>query len=184
MRSERTARERFDAALAEFSHFYRYLVVGCGVILAVAIVGAVYASVWVGVLVALVVAAIYRWFLSDELKKKLGLSERRAVDGLSLSLLPSVIPDVEERFLPEKLLWLEVTELSASAPDKEDNTTVRAIYLPRTLRRLKNGAFDGFSALEVICFEGDAEEWSRVEKELDLSGYRVELRSGEELSAE
>ena len=176
-----TERERFYAALTEFSRFYLYLVLGCGAILAVSVVGAVYASIWAGVLVAALVAGIYRWFLADELKKKLGFSEERVSDGLSLSLLPR---DGEERFIPEKLLWLEVTELSASACVSEENATVRAIYLPKTLRRIKMGAFDGLSALEVICFEGDIEAWAKVEKEIDLRSYRVILRSGEEIISE
>lgn len=184
MQTSVTERERFYAALAEFSRFYLYLVVGCGAILAVSVVGAVYASIWAGVLVTLLVAVIYRWFLADELKKKLGLSEERVADGLSISLLPSSVHDAEERFIPEKLLWLEVTELSASESCGKENATVRAIYLPKTLRRIKAGAFDGFSALEVICFEGDAEAWAKVEKETDLSGYRVMLRSGEEIILE
>ncbi len=55
-----------------------------------------------------------------------------------------------------------VSSIGVSAFGK--NVSLTHIYIPKTLKRIDNGAFLDLIALENIAFEGTIEEWNEIEK--------------------
>ncbi|MBQ9085999.1 MAG: hypothetical protein IJY47_02300 [Clostridia bacterium] len=155
-----TPKERAYAAIRKFEVFYFQLVIGCGCVLIMGIVVAVLVSVLVGILIFLAGCGIYLYFLRDELKKRLGLKYRRGEDGWAVT--PVARGEDEELWIPERLMWLEVTELfRGEEPPCEG---IRALHLSAGIKLLEEGLFDRLPNLETICFLGTEEQWQAVIK--------------------
>ena len=157
------------ARLRGFENFYLFLVIGCGFLFAASIAVAVYAKVSYGVLAAVLTALIYRYCLGDELKKQLGLSQRRVADGLAITVVTRV-NDETVISLPERLLWLDVVEF-CGALDGAGKGIVE-LELPATLQRIASDALLQIPDLQTIRFDGTAEQWESVQKP-DLSKYQI-----------
>lgn len=164
-----SAQDAYAARLRGFENFYLFLVVGCGVLCAAAILIAVYYKVSVGVLAAVLTALIYRYFLGDELKKQLGLTACRVSDGLAVRVVRRNA-DTEELRLPARLLWLDVTELTGIEDGQGEGVT--ALYLPATLKRIAEDALANCPSLQTLYFDGTPEEWDAVQKP-ELSGIEM-----------
>lgn len=166
--AEPSAAERFAATLASFERFYLWLVVAGGALCATAVVLAVLVRVSIGLALAIATALAYRYLLAWSLAKGLGLHAKNRRGRCTVSL----IRGEEEAFLPERLLWLDVTCLSA-AEKVSDGEKVRVLTLPRTLRRIETGAMDTLVALERIEFCGTEEEWQAMEKPESLPACEI-----------
>lgn len=156
--SEQAARqwaERYE----ELAWFYRVLVIGCGVLCAVAILLAMLVRVLAGLAVAIFVAVAYRVLTAELVKRQTGLRTENRRGCCAVSLLRGE----EEIHLPRRLLWLDVTCLSA-AGTVTDGERVRVLRLPRSLKQIEEGALDALVALERIEFAGTEEEWQAIGK--------------------
>ena len=157
------------ARLHSFENFYLFLVVGCGVLCAASVAVAVFSKVVFGIFAAIMTAVIYRYCLTDELKKQLGLSQHRVSDGVALTVVKRIDSD-PVLSLPRRLLWLDVTELCGAQNGAGEGVT--ELVLPDTVKRIAADVLAQFPHLQTIRFDGPAEQWSTVSKP-DVSAYEI-----------
>jgi hypothetical protein len=79
----------------------------------------------------------------------------------------------EEVFVPERLLWLDVTSIGKEACDHKSSAEIKVLHLPRTLKTIEIDAFKGVRGLERICYGGSEEEWSEVEILCELENIEI-----------
>ena len=151
--------EAITGGWREFEKFYKQLLVGCALVLILGIVVAVLVSVSVGMVIFLGGCAIYLYFTRDELKRRLGLGYKRVLDGWAV--IPRTEKTTEVLWIPEKLMGLPVTELSAD--EAAERSHLREIYLPESIRRLDEKIFEKLPNLEKVYYLGSEEQWNRVE---------------------
>ncbi len=163
--------ERYVQNLDRFQRFYLQLLIFAVAIAAAILAVALIRSVWIGLLFSLLLVFLYQYFLSTELKSKLGLSVKSIPGGLSASLISSAHD--EEMWIPGSLLYTDVTELSDSQNKKEENQTLHILHLPASVSHICRGAFEGFSALNTIAFEGNRETWEGIVTDADISGMTI-----------
>ena len=168
----------YASRLAKFEKFYLQLVIMCGAFFAVSVTVAVLWRVSVGILLAIIAALTYKLFLTDELKKSLGYFSRRVHDGLALRAARKCTDAVI--YVPEKLLWLDVTQIDARAFGEYMGGVAEEIVLPATVVRIGEDAFVGCKALKTVRYLGSREQWEAVECSSDMSPYTVVFDNGEE----
>ena len=171
VRDERSAEERYLFHLKQFQLFYLELVIGGALVLAIAVVLAIYKSVLAGILTALAVGAVYVYFTTDELRKSLGVSCKNEEGAMIVTGFDA--KGEEELYLPARLLWVAVETVADGAGEKEGNASLISIHLPKSLCRIEADAFSGCEALTTVLFEGSEEEWSKVVCEADLSALTL-----------
>ena len=170
---EPSAAEHFAARLVSFHQFYRFLVIGCAAFCVGAVFIAVYVRVWIGLLVAIAVAGIYRYLLGDELRRQLGLRACRNDDGLTVGIRSAAVAEDGEFCVPGRLLWLDVTEWIGAEAEVESLEQIRVLRFCVGLCRIDAKGFDGMSALENVCFAGSEAEWNKIEKPDLPEGVKV-----------
>lgn len=168
----------FEQRMTKFASFYLYLIIMCGAFCAIAITVAVIWRVSVGILLAIIASLTYKLFLTDEMKKRLGYFSRRVSDGLALRAARKCTDEVI--YVPEKLLWLDVTQIDERAFGDHMGGDAEEIVLPATLKRIGADAFVGCKALKTVRFRGDREQWNAIECLSDMSPYTVVFDNGEE----
>ena len=158
----------FEKKLEHFNSFYLWLVIGVGTMMIAAIVSAIYISVLLGVFICICACLAYLFFLSDELKRRLGLKHKRVDGGLSLSVVSGkethgdAIPEIH---IPARLMWLDVVRLSSNAGQRGTAPDVQVVYLPRSVRKIEKDALSALPMLYRVVYEGTAEEWEKICKE-------------------
>lgn len=168
---EETAEQRYLRKKARFDSFYLQLVICCAVVAAAAIAVAVLARVSIGIAVAAVLVIIYVYFRNDELSRDLGLSCSAIEGGLRVSRLNA--RDADTAYIPQRLMWQDVTVLGKDMLASGQNEQLIRLYLPATLKQLEGGAFDGAPALSEIYFEGTAEQLDALNASGELSSFSV-----------
>lgn len=158
---ETTPCDEYVKRQTEFNSFYLYLVIASFIIILCAIIVAIFVSVIIGVIMAIASVIIYNRFASDELWRKLGIRYRTQNSELSLVKCRAAYGSVY--YLPRSLIWYEVNEICEKAFDSPENSDLREIYLPKTIKRIGADAFCECQMLEKICFEGDASLWEKIE---------------------
>ena len=163
-----------DAKVKQFNKFYLWLVIAVGALCAAAVLCAVYVRVFVGIIIGICSALAYVFILSDELHRAFGVRYKRVDGGISLSVTAHKQPvDTEERYLPSRLMWLDVVSLSAPegkyVPDKVTDT----LFIPATVKVIEKGALSGMTALCRVVYMGSAEEWQSVETGDELEGLQI-----------
>lgn len=147
--------EQYEFRLQKVRRSYLYLVIGCGTACASAIAVAVLASVMAGIFIAAATGIFYRAFLSDLLKKQLGIVCIRNADGLTVSMLRTT--DFGNEFwVPDRLLWLDITEVG-------DMRGIQILHLPHTVLRVHTlvPAEEGGE----LRFAGNEQTWAAVQKD-------------------
>ena len=169
--STMTAQERYADGLKQFGLFYWELVIGAVIVLVIAVLLALYSSILIGLAVSAAVGCIYTYFTADELKKRLGLSYRSEEGSLIVTGLDA--KGAEELYLPSRLMWWDVEILADHAMEKEGNTSLSALHLPRSLRRIEAEAFCGCENLTRLLYEGTEVEWAKVACEAELASVTL-----------
>ena len=126
-------------------------------------------------IICVIAAVYYTLSTSITLKKELGISYRSVAGALTVTKYDA--KGRESAWIPQKLLWLDVTEIDAGAFGTKSSENLCEIHLPRTLTRIGADAFVDCPKLSRICFEGNAEQWARIESQSDLSSFCVELET-------
>ena len=132
---------------------------------------AMLASVLIGILVAIALALIYEFFSYDELRRTLGI--RVKLCGVDLRLVSFRSRTDNEAFVPARLMWRDLTEISCGAFDNAEGAKIELLHIPSTVKRIEKGALTGCTALKEILFECD--DISTIEIDEDLSAYGVKL---------
>ena len=166
----------FEEKIKKFNKFYFWLVIAVFALFGAAIATALYLNVLAGVTIAICAAAAYILLVADEVKRTFGLAYNRVDGGLSVCVaLPRGKNDLaeEERRIPERLLWLDVVELSVVDEKKSSDSKVRTLYVPRSVKRIKASFFATTPSLTTIRYLGCEEEWAAVVCEAELNGIEI-----------
>ncbi len=164
--------EEYIKRIIAFRAYYAQLLCIAGAIEALAIALAVLYNVLVGLSLAILGAAIYFAFTSDEMYKKLGVGYRSIEGGIALTKCRARYGGT--LFVPSKLIGLDVTEIEDRAFGvSEKDIELERIFLPATIKKIGENIFDGCDTLKELCFEGTKEEWERIESRTDTSVYTV-----------
>ena len=163
----------FPIRLSKFNSFYLLVVLAAAVSLAVGIFVAVTSDLFWGIAIFFAGIFIYVYFTSSELHEKLGLWYKTDAGTLYITKCRARYGDVF--YVPSRLLWYDVEELCDEAflSPANKNKELRAIYLPKTLKRIGKDVFASCEALTEIYFEGTEEEFQKIEKETSLEGLKV-----------
>ena len=163
----------FKCRMKKFNEFYLHLVVGVGVLLAAAIWVGMKAHVIAGLAVAAVAVCAYALSLAEYMKKKLGLAYTRVQGGVSLTVVDTGSEnnkwDVTERYIPSRIMWLDVVEIGGRNKKQKADTGVTAIHIPLSVKKIEKDAFESMTALDTIAYEGTEEEWKEIDILTDLS---------------
>lgn len=181
--TEETAKEikeyteqEFLSDLKRMNEQYRTTVILVGAFILCATVTAVAWKVSYGLMIALIGVIMYIAAVGQLLYRRLGLSYVSLAGSLRISEIYG--KDRDSIYIPKRLLWLEVSELGERASVHASSAGVRTLYLPATLRSIREGALDGFSSLSLICFEGSEEEWSAIEGAYVPEGVEIVFGKG------
>ena len=154
--------ERYLSRLAEFSDFYLYLVIFSGAAAVAAIVIAVLYNVLLGIALAIVTASVYSYFSDTELKKQLGFSYKSKRGRIAIT--KAVAKYGNTLYIPSRLMWSDVAEISDGAMKSEKNAKMVGLYIPRSIERIGKDIFGDNPPDTVIYYEGSREEWESIEK--------------------
>ena len=158
----------YAESLVRFETFYHQLF-ACSLILAAAILAIAFLrSIPVALIATACLCLFYQYFLSRELREKLGLSCRSVPGGLSVSL--TAAPTGEEAWIPGRLLWTDVTTLRAGSARE---LPIRILHLPATLACIEANALDACPDLETLAFAGSREEFDAISSGCELSRYTL-----------
>lgn len=169
-----TPEEKFVKKAEKFDGFYLQLVSLCAIVAAATIAVTVIADIIVGVAVAITLAVIYVYFSRDELRRSLGIvccvsnaslkvTSVRAVRSISLS----------KAFVPERLMWYDVTQIASNALANEKNAELEILHLPKTISLIEEGAFDGCDTLNTIIFACEENDFEKITVKEDLSRFTL-----------
>jgi len=180
--------EDIDGRIKKFNKNYLCLVICVGAVCAAAIVLAVYLHVMAGLAAAFAGVVGYTLILRDELKKRLGIAYRRVEGGIACALLKPCgknkgeQTDSEERYLPSRLMWLDVTELCGREKKQIADSTVKVLHIPASVKKIEADAFVGMISLERIVYGGTEEEWAEAEVLADISELMIECKAKGEIN--
>lgn len=177
----------FSEKFKKFGKFYISLVIICIAICAIAVIVAVYLTVLGGLLLAMAAAVLYRWLLVEAMRTQLGVGYRRVSGGVACSLIKIATPLYrkdpwelcEERYLPSRLIFLDVVEICESEIGGIADDFVSEIHIPSSVKRIDGRAFSGMHSIKKIYYAGTLEQWSDVECLADLSGIELVCADGE-----
>ncbi|MBQ8345141.1 MAG: hypothetical protein IJY42_02625 [Clostridia bacterium] len=193
------AEERYIRGMTQMNLLYWELIIGAAVLLVLSLVLAMVTNAALGVIVALLTAAVYTYFTADTAKKKTGVTYEIREGSLLLTGFDA--KGETELYLPNRLFWRNAEVLCApqAKPEKKTNpmtadettdevaektaeppmdravgnSVLTRLHLPKTLLTIEEGAFSGCTALTELIYEGSREEWERVDCRADLTGLTL-----------
>ncbi len=167
----------FPQRYAKYNSFYLLVVLSSIIALGVGIFVAVSDDLLWGVLIFFAAIFIYVYFTSSELHEKLGIWYRTDAGSLAVTKCRARYGDVF--YIPSRLLWYDVEELCDKAflSPANKNRDLRAVFLPKTLKRIGKDVFATCESLCVIFFEGGEEEWTKIESKTSFEGMEVIFNS-------
>ena len=165
-KDEKSGESCFKCRLKSFGNLYLETIIGVGAILATAIFLGVKVNVMLGLCLAIVAVCVYAIVVEDGLRRKLGVAYSRVSGGVSLSVIDTkrnVKWDRESRYIPARVMWLDVVALGGRTGKQKADEQVKTVYIPTSVKKIEKNAFEGMTALEKIVYEGTEEQWSEVE---------------------
>ena len=174
--AELTAEEKFKKALKKTNDSYLMIVIFCGALTIGGVFYAVIDSVMIGLLVSIAGVLLYTALTSNLLYNTLGISYKSATKQLTVTAFYG--KNKEEAFIPQRLIWLDVTELYDHALKHKSSEKIRVLHLPSTLKVIGESVFEGCACLTTIIFDGSIADWGKVESLTDLSVYKIICNDG------
>ena len=168
-----TPEEIFIRRLEKFDSFYFQLIFLCAIVAAATVAVSILASALVGLIVALALAVIYTYFSRDELKRSLGIVF--TVNNASIRITGLFSTVKKEGFIPERIMWYNVTEIACGAIANEKIQGLERLHIPSTVKRIEKGAFDGCDSLTTLLFACGEEELKNMSVEEDISRFEVKF---------
>ena len=175
--AKKSPRELYALRLGKFRVFYLLLVILSAAGLGAAIAVAVMIDLFYGALTAAISVLAYVSFTQSELNDKLGLYRKTEAGALFVTRARMRYGD--ELYIPSRLLWYDVEGITDSAffsPTKK-NAALRAVYLPKSLKRIGKDVFASCDSLEEIFFEGTEDEWNKIVKESSFDGLKINFEA-------
>ena len=163
----------FPIRYSKFNDFYLLVVLASAFALGIGITLAVTDDLFWGLAIFFSAILVYAYFTSSELHDKLGLWYRTESGSLYITKCRAKYGDVF--YIPSRLLWYDVEELCDNAffSSTGKNSELCAVYLPKSLKKIGCDVFASCDSLKTIFFEGNEEEWNKIEKNTDLEGLEI-----------
>ena len=170
-------RELYLSRLNKFRIFYLLLVILSAAGLGAAIVVAVMLDLFYGALLAIVSVLAYVRFTQSELDDKLGLYRKTEAGALFITRARARYGD--ELYIPSRLLWYDVEGISDGAffSPKAKNASLKAVYIPKSIKYIGKDVFASCASLEEIFFEGTEDEWNKIVKESSFDGLKINFEA-------
>ena len=165
--------QKYLRRLAAFERFYIGLLALVGITVAASIAIAVMSNVLLGMSLALLGAALYVYFVSDELYKQLGLRYKNECGSITVTRATASYGDT--LVLPARLLYADVTRIADGALNTPKNSELTRIYIPKSIKYIGSNVLPEVHCLTDILFEGTREQWDAIEKHSELDGIKLSL---------
>lgn len=167
----------FPLRYKKYNSFYLLVVLSAIVALGVGIYVAVSDELLWGVGIFFAAIFIYVYFSSSELHEKLGIWHRTDAGILLITKCRQRYGDVF--YIPSRLLWYDVEELCDRAflSPANKNKELRAVFLPKTIKRIGEDVFASCESLSVIYFEGSEEDFLKIESKTSFEGLEIIFNS-------
>ena len=161
-KQELTEDQKFLSALKTVKKGYFCALAITAAIAVGAIVSAVHYRVSLGFLLLIFSVVTYLAIVINLLYSKLGIAYRSFHGGMTVTALYGKNREVV--YIPDRLLFLTVTEIGTRAFTHESSKSIREIHLPKTLLRIGTSAFAKLPALTDVYYEGSEEEWNEISR--------------------
>lgn len=163
----------FPLRYEKYNSFYLLVVLSAAVALGVGIFVAVTDELLWGVGIFFAAIFIYVYFTTSELHEKLGIWYKTDAGRLLVTKCRARYGDVF--YIPSRLIFYDVEELCDKAffSPLDKNKELKAVFLPKTLRRIGTDVFASCESLAEIYFEGSEAEWAKIESATSLEGLTV-----------
>ena len=163
----------FPMRYAKYHSFYLLVVLSAIIALGVGIFVAVTDELLWGIGIFFAGIFIYVYFASSELHEKLGIWYKTDAGALAVTKCRARYGDVF--YIPSRLLWYDVEELSDKAffSPANKNKELCAIFLPKTMKRIGEDVFASCESLSVIYFEGSEEDFLKIESKTSFEGFEI-----------
>ena len=165
--------QEYIKRICAYDKYYLRLVVCIAAVMAMAIVVMVIKNWLIGTCVAIVCAILYSTFASDEMFKGLGLKYKSTVGSVCVTGCRAKYGN--EFYVPPRIMWYDVTEISDRAFDSPKNAGLTCVHFPKSLTNIGENIFENCPAIERVCFEGSEEEWNKIEKRTSFDGITIEF---------
>lgn len=175
-----SAEENFRKVLKTVNSLYLYAVIISSAVVLAGLVYAVMIKVSVGLVIAISGVLLYTALTSTILYRQLGISYRSTSGALTVTQLYGQGRD--EIWIPERLLWVNVTEIGDRAFKHKSSAGIRTVHLPATLKVVGENIFEGCDELKTVCFGGNRDDWKQIESSTDFSAYELIFNSDAEHS--
>lgn len=166
-----TAEEQYISSFRAFHGFYLRLVIAVGTACAAAIVIAVVFNVILGIALAFFSSIAYLYFTAAELKRRLGISYRNTNGNIIVTHIKAVYGNTI--YIPEKLLWCNVSEISDRAFVPSDGINIENLYLSKSIKHIGKDIFGDVPANIAVHYEGSADDWQKICKETNFSELEI-----------
>ena len=163
--------KEYARRILKYKNYYFQLLCIMGAIAAVGVVVAVMFNLLFGVSLAVFSAVIYAFLASDEMYKSIGIKYKSVVGGIKLISCRATYGNV--LWIPSSLIGFDVIEIGDRAFSSPKNDILTRVFLPKTLKKIGAEAFADCEALKEIFFEGTETEWNKIEKNTDISAYKI-----------
>ena len=157
--------------LKRFCDFYLALVISCAMLCAVGIVVAILLNLAIGILIAVLGAVLYAVILPRRAYSLLGLRVKSVRGGIHVARADC--EDGDTLFIPDRIMWADVTAIEDGAFASEKNANVLFVHLPATLERIGKDVFGERAERITVFFEGSESAWERLSKQTDFDGVTV-----------
>ncbi|MBQ7384242.1 MAG: hypothetical protein IJV72_05570 [Clostridia bacterium] len=163
--------KEYARRMLKFQSYYMNLLGCVGAAAALGIVIAVAYNVIIGACLAILCAIIYSVFTYDEMLKGLGIGYKSVEGGIKVTAVRARYGEVI--WIPSSLIWFDIVAIGDRAFESDKNSELKKVFLPKTLKSIGSDIFFGCESICEIYFEGTEQEWEQIEKETDLTPYKV-----------
>ena len=157
--------------LKRFEDFYLALVVICISLCLGATVVAILLSLPVGILIAIAAAILYAFLSTYRAYSLLGLRFKNIRGTIHVTKLDCISEG--SAYVPERLIWADVTHIEDGALASEKNTELSSVYMPRGIEYIGKDIFGENASHVTVFFEGSEKEWDNIEKQTDFSAVTL-----------
>ena len=163
--------KRYIQRMQKFQKYYMQLIMIVGGIIAVSVVIAVVFNLLLGASIAVFAAILYASWTTSEMYRDIGLKYKSIVGGIKITACKARYGEI--MWIPASLIHFDVIEIADNAFLGRSNEELTKLFLPKTLTYIGKDVFCGCESLKEIFFEGSKQDWEKIEKDTDMSCYKI-----------
>ena len=152
----------------DFNTFYPMVFICCAMLAIGAVFAVLFWDIAAGAVMFITACIAYWAIISWKLWNDFGV--RYKSEGGALCVTKIVCLSKDCIVVPSKLMWSRFETIDDGAFDFDENKKVKTVYIPLTVTYI--GEQELLPKLEIL-YEGNREEWERVEKKVQIPRERV-----------